>query len=116
MYLKAVKSKENKCRAVANSVSQKKSFGGQSIAFIDNRFGTVVQKNMQESINNDCGKASQYNQLNNRGVPVQRSKDSCYGTFDEDYKLNHSKTKVEMKLEFTPNAKADAQRLVCHKQ
>ena len=52
MYEQIEKPKENKSRAVANSVTQKKSAGKQGFGFVDNRPQTIVQRNIQEKANN----------------------------------------------------------------
>ena len=44
MYEQVEKPKENKSRAVANLVSQKKSSGKQGVGFVDNRPKTTIQK------------------------------------------------------------------------
>ncbi len=44
MYAQVEKSKENKNRAVANSVSQNKSGGKQDFGFVDNRKQSVAQR------------------------------------------------------------------------
>ena len=47
MYAEMKKPKENKSRAVANSVTQKKSNGGQGFGFVDNRPEALSQLKMQ---------------------------------------------------------------------
>ncbi|MFT4803432.1 MAG: hypothetical protein ACJAUV_001965 [Flavobacteriales bacterium] len=51
MYEQVEKAKENKGRAVANSVSQKSS-GDSAFQFVDNRPEAVVQRKLQEMVNN----------------------------------------------------------------
>lgn len=58
MYEQVDKPKENKNRAVANSVAQKKSNGRQGFGFVDNRPMMLGQKSMQ---------------LQNRGLPKKTS-------------------------------------------
>lgn len=48
MYEQVEKPKENKSRAVANSVTQKKSNVNQSFGFVDNRPEAIVQRKVQE--------------------------------------------------------------------
>jgi replicative superfamily II helicase len=52
MYEQKEKPKENKGRAVANSVVQKQSSSKQGIVFVDNRPETVAQRKLQEVANN----------------------------------------------------------------
>lgn len=59
MYAQVEKTKENKSRAVANSVTQKKSSGKQGFGFVDNRPEAVTQRKLQEMANN----SQQINQL-----------------------------------------------------
>ncbi|NEZ57635.1 hypothetical protein [Adonisia turfae] len=51
MYEQIEKPKENKSRAVANSVAQKKSYGRQGFGFVDNRPEAVAQRKMQKMMN-----------------------------------------------------------------
>lgn len=51
MYAQIEKPKENKSRAVANSVAQKKSNVKEGFGFVDNRPEAVVQRRMQNQIN-----------------------------------------------------------------
>ena len=44
MYEQVEKPKENKSRAVANSVAQKKSSGKQGFGFEDNRLESITQR------------------------------------------------------------------------
>ena len=53
MYAQVEKSKENKSRAVANNVAQKKSNGKQGFGFVDNRIETVAQRNVIQRMPND---------------------------------------------------------------
>ncbi len=53
MYAQIEKSKENNSRAVANSVSQKKSNGKQGFRFLVNRPKSVSQRKLQEFGNNN---------------------------------------------------------------
>ncbi len=50
MYAQVEKSKENKSRTVANSVTQKKSSGQQGFGFVDNRTDTAIQRRLQDFI------------------------------------------------------------------
>ncbi len=53
MYAQVEKSRENKSRAVANSVAQKKSGGKQGFGFVDNRADAVAQRKIISLINNN---------------------------------------------------------------
>jgi hypothetical protein len=53
MYEQVEKPKENKSRAVANSVAQKKSNVKQGFGFVDNRSATIAQRRLEE-ISNNC--------------------------------------------------------------
>lgn len=53
MYAQVDKSKENKSRAVANSITQKKSNGKQGFGFVDNRPEAIVQRMHQSLMNNN---------------------------------------------------------------
>jgi len=50
MYAQTVKSKENKSRAVANSIAQKKSNAKQGVGFMDNRPEAMAQRLIQEKV------------------------------------------------------------------
>lgn len=52
MYVQVEKPKENKSRAIANSVAQKKSSEKQGFGFVDNRPETVAQKKLQQVVSN----------------------------------------------------------------
>lgn len=52
MYAQKETLKENKSRAVANSVTQKKSKGKQGFGIVDNRTVTVAQRQLKEKNNN----------------------------------------------------------------
>ncbi len=58
MYEQVENPKENKSRAVANSVAQKKSNGKQGFGFVDNRHESITQRKLQEMANR-----SQVNQV-----------------------------------------------------
>ena len=55
MYAQVEKPKDNKSRAIANSVAQKKSNGGKSFGFVDNRPEAITQRKLQEMANNNLG-------------------------------------------------------------
>lgn len=75
MYAQVEKSKENKSRAVANSVAQKKSNLKQSFGFVDNRPETSLQRKNRTIIDNSSN--SYYksglssNEIKNHGEVVQ---------------------------------------------
>jgi hypothetical protein len=52
MYIQAEKNKENKNRAVANSVAQRERSGSQSFEFVDNRPSTAAQRFSRLQSNN----------------------------------------------------------------
>lgn len=51
MFTQVEKPKENKCKSIANSVSQKKSNGWQCFGLLDNRPESVVQRKIQTLAN-----------------------------------------------------------------
>ncbi|CAH9053887.1 hypothetical protein PSECIP111951_00914 [Pseudoalteromonas holothuriae] len=53
MYEQVEKPKENKNRAVANSVAQKKTDVKQGFGFVDNRADAIAQRKLQEVTNSD---------------------------------------------------------------
>ena len=55
MYEKVEKPKENKSRAIANSVGQKKSIEKQGFGLVDNRPEVTVQRRLQDTANNRSG-------------------------------------------------------------
>lgn len=52
MYEQVEKPKENKSRAIANYVAQKKSGGKQGIGFVDTRPEAIAQRKLQDMVNN----------------------------------------------------------------
>ena len=52
MYAQVEKPKENKRRAVANSVAQKRSSGEPTFQFVDNLPEAIAQRKLQEMANN----------------------------------------------------------------
>ncbi|GAA80816.1 hypothetical protein [Pseudoalteromonas sp. BSi20495] len=64
MYAQLEKSKENKNRAIANSVAQKKSNGKQGFGFVDNRPQTIVQRKLQKMAINSQGALQVQNHKN----------------------------------------------------
>jgi hypothetical protein len=76
MYAQVEKPKENKNRAVANSVTQKKSNAKQGIGFVDNRPETIAQKKLQGVVNNSSqGKqiAQMQSMTNVNGMPMNHN-------------------------------------------
>lgn len=63
MYAQLEKSKENKSRAVANSVAQKKSSVSQDFGFVDNRPEIRHQQNLQMMMQNDTRRVLQHETL-----------------------------------------------------
>lgn len=55
MHAQVEKTKENKSKAAANNVAQKKSNVKQGFGFVDNRPGSFVQKHLVELVNNSSG-------------------------------------------------------------
>ncbi|MCJ8289614.1 MAG: hypothetical protein HRT58_03630 [Crocinitomicaceae bacterium] len=69
MYAQVEKPKENKSRAVANSVGQNKSYAGQGFGFVDNR--TKAFKARQHTMNDRVGmKILQYTMTDREAVGV----------------------------------------------
>jgi hypothetical protein len=68
MYVQVKKPKENKSRAVANSVTQKKSNVKQSFGFVDNRPKSNAQKKIQSQAN-DSSLLPIQKKENNTGLP-----------------------------------------------
>ena len=64
MYAQVEKSKENKSRAIAKSVTQKMGNERQSFEFVDNRPEAIAQKKLQE-IGNNCPQAMQLKAFQN---------------------------------------------------
>jgi hypothetical protein len=58
MYAQVERSKENKSRAVANSVGQKKSSGKQAFGFVDNRIATTTQRKILQRVYDTGGNIS----------------------------------------------------------
>ena len=86
MYAQVEKTKENKSRAVANSVAQKKSSVKQGFGFVDNRPEAVVQKKMQNIVNKRS-QAKQPNGLNGLSqkqlqFPIQFTREWATGKVD----------------------------------
>ena len=69
MYAQIEKPKENKSRAVANSVAQKKSNGKQGFGFVDNRPEAVAQRKLQTMANNHAPQKPIQKKKNNMGLP-----------------------------------------------
>lgn len=64
MYEQVEKPKENKSRAVANSVAQEKKKGKQGVGFVDNRSETILQRELIESMNvNNCIQAMMWTRI-----------------------------------------------------
>lgn len=74
MYEQMKKPKENKSRAVANSVAQKKSNGIEAFGFVDNRLGTIQHVQWQTRPEREMG-------LSGRPQPqIQRMMNEDEGT------------------------------------
>lgn len=94
MYKQIEKSKENKSRTVANSVTQKKSDVKQGLGFVDNRPEGVAQRKLQEMMN-DSTEENKYisnvehtHPLSNANETVQRVliiENTAYNEGDADY-------------------------------
>jgi hypothetical protein len=80
MYARMEKPKENKSRAVANSVNQKKSVGKSTFQLVDNRPEAVAQRKPQESANN----SPQVKQLR---VFQEMANNSFHKSIDEEKSL-----------------------------
>lgn len=97
MYEQIEKPKENKSRAVANAVSQKRSSVKQGIGFVDNRPGAVAQQKVQMMANNHA--AQQYQPIqkreNNTGLPdnLKSGIESLSGYSMDDVKVHYNSDK-----------------------
>ena len=67
MYTQVEKTKENKSRAVANSVFQKKNNVNQGFGFLDNRIETVLQRKVAVSRYEANTKTEDESTINKRG-------------------------------------------------
>lgn len=90
MYAQVAKPKEDKSRAIANSVALKKSSVKQGFGFVDNRPVVAVQRKLSESIT-----AKQSTQGISRGAVIQRaipkSTDEWNGEIGRfDYTVDHT--------------------------
>ncbi|MBT9314523.1 hypothetical protein [Leptothoe spongobia] len=74
MYAQENKATENKSRAVANAVAQKKSVVKQGFRFMDNRTEAVAQKKIQSTMNNYSMNKIVANNLPNSQIIMQRRK------------------------------------------
>lgn len=83
MYAQVEKPKENKVRAVANSVAQKKSNVKQGFGFVDNRPEAVVQRKLREAANNYIAPQKQTTQTgySNARLVIQKISDEEAGAY-----------------------------------
>lgn len=79
MYEQVEKPKENKSRAIANSVSQKKSIVKQGFGFVDNRPKAIAQRKLQE-IAKSSPHAKQADQL--QAMAVKKAKNVVQREYD----------------------------------
>ncbi len=81
MYAQVEKPKENKSRAVADSVAQKKSTVKQSFGFVDNRHEAIAQRKHQEMANNNSNalKSTQLQVKADNGFNVGKRYIKTYG-------------------------------------
>lgn len=86
MYAQVEKPKENKSRAVANSVAQKKKSGNQDVGFVDNRDSFVRQKKNKKIIEMNSSQQESAN-FKNIGDPIIQR-------LPYDMVYNESKTKT----------------------
>lgn len=75
MYAKVEKSKENKSRAVANAVSQKKRDGKSTFRFEDDRPEAIQMRKLQEMANNRS-QAKQVTQLQDKEHIIQKKENN----------------------------------------
>lgn len=71
MYAQVEISKENKSRAVANSVAQKKSNGKQGFGFVDNRADNIAHNLIQNRTKHNFSNDSEASQLSKQPSPIQ---------------------------------------------
>lgn len=88
MYVQIEKSKENKSKAVANSVGQKKNGGKQGFGFIDNRLEVTAQRKLQGMADN----SSQVKQIIQLNKPRTIKREDDYFT-DSEYQSKTKKKK-----------------------
>jgi len=97
MYAKVKKPKENKSRAVANSVVQKKSEGEQGLRFVDNRPETVAQRKLQAMTDNYSARQQQpiQKKTNNTGLPdnLKSGIENLSGYAMDDVKVHYNSDK-----------------------
>lgn len=97
MYEQLTNPKENKSRAIANSVAQKKSNVKQSFGFTDNRPEAFAQRKLQDLANNHS--AQQQNPIqkkeNNTGLPdnLKSGIENLSGYSMDDVKVHYNSDK-----------------------
>jgi hypothetical protein len=84
MHAQVEKPKDNKSKAVANSVGQKRSNARQGFGFVDNRPEAVAQRKLQEM----AGASQKIVQLVTSGNTSHFNNDSHQSAKDEAYRRN----------------------------
>lgn len=106
MYAQVEKSKENKSRSVANSVSEKKSAVSQCIGIVDNRAKTSAQKNLQDIINSSENDSTQ---LRNK---IDKGNDSSDGPLYQSLSQNNSAPVQRYRIGFGSSKISENEKLV----
>ncbi len=111
MYPKVEKPKENKSRAVANSVAQKQSNVKQGFGFVENRPETVTQRKLQEFANRSQTKqGAQLKSITAHNLlPIQRYSEQ-ESTNSSDVKAvwgARKKMEIAIKSKMTHNVAVD---------
>lgn len=86
MYKQVEKPKGNKSRAVANSVTQKKSNGKQGFGFVDNRPESIIQTILPASIHRDYHSFSADDKKPKQFMKARLLKDEKRAPTDEEIK------------------------------
>ncbi len=94
MYAQVAKSKENKSRAVANSVTQKKGKAKEGFGFVDNRPETIARRKQQLQTNYSSSLPIQ-KKGNNTGLPdnLKRGIENLSGYSMDDVKVHYNSNK-----------------------
>lgn len=94
MYAQVEKPKENKSRAVASSVAQKKSDGKQGVGFVDNRSESLTQRKIQSLTTDSISQPIQKKE-NNTGLPddLKSGMENLSGVSLDDVKVHRNSSK-----------------------
>ncbi|WP_221937439.1 eCIS core domain-containing protein [Shewanella psychropiezotolerans] len=95
MYEQIEKPKENKSRAVANSVAQKKSNVKKGFRFVDNRPEFIAQRKVQGMVQNHIEQLESLIQRNNTGLPdnLKSGMESLSGMSLDHVKVHRNSSK-----------------------